>query len=146
MRTSLTRQVGSVVPWVIARLFQGFILFGCLESLRSHQIWLKLALAGMFALFTYLFYPLSCGIANMDGVTFRRYFKRHHVAWDQVLDVQWDPNWDISYLRLKLARPRALSDKVEFTMIEGATEFVGAFARGWMPEIVLWVTDRVRHP
>jgi len=87
-------------------------------------------------------YPIAYGSADGEGITFRRYFKRYHFLWNDVIEARWGRKSGWNRLKLIFREPAGLSRRAEFDVINNIWQLLKAY-RGWRPDIVDWVRDRV---
>lgn len=137
------KRLGSLQGWVVSRIIHAFMLVAWLTILASHASWqFKLEFTGVFALVTWVVYPIAYGSASQEGISFRRYFKTYYFPWDEVIEGRWGSKTGWGRLKLTFREPAGLSSTAEFNVINNIWQLFKAY-RGWRPEIVDWVSERL---
>lgn len=87
-------------------------------------------------------YDLAYGSGDEEGITFRRFIRKHRVSWDDVERVDWNPNLASRFsimLEHRVGGFRAL----RFRSTQALPRGQGPRLENDVPEIVLWIADRI---
>ena len=142
---AVRRPLGSRFLLIFFRAFQliwaiSVLLILCDAFPPTADAFTKFLVASMVIFLSIGFHPYAYGYADEAGVTFRRYFRKHFVAWDQIRDARWG-GWDFAKLVIVTAHPVQGSRRLYFAYLGGTWQ---AFRRRWTPEPASWVIHRVK--
>ncbi len=139
-------RAGSIFLWGMLRageiLILLFVVIILVDASDFHAL-LRLFMLASLASFFAAAHNFSIGFADGDGLTFRRYFRRFTVSWNDVDQIKWDPR-NALLVAVTLEKPVRYSRTVRF-LLRGTVADMGAARRGeWVPEVVLFMLNQLR--
>ena len=88
------------------------------------------------------FHNCAWRFADEQGLTFRRYLRKHTVAWDDVQRVDWN-TWGPTWLVVTFDKPVLLGRRAKFILSRTAEDLGAAITGRWTPEIVIWMMNQL---
>ncbi len=142
--TTKTKQLGSFGLWLWARVVQllVFAFFADTTVLLVRFRGPDLSDVLLFLLLASValsLHPVAYGFANNSGVSFRRYFKRRFVSWENIAAVEWGALRGIRVVLRESNGGRTLL----FSDNPSLSEFAAQLRGRSVPEIVTWVRSRI---
>jgi len=96
-----------------------------------------------FAVFWISNYSHAYGYGDDEGITFRRYFRKYRITWDDVDRVDWTM-MQTPYVFLTLERPVGFFRTVKFASFRPRSKPGEAQNPDWVPEILPWMMNQLR--
>ena len=94
---------------------------------------------------SYLTYEDAFGYADEKGITFRRFFRKYRVPWDDVARVDWSTNlWKQRYIEITLEHRVGFFRKVMFSARDKTYQWGKPPSEDWVPEILPWMMNQLR--
>ena len=139
-----SRQVGEFNSWFILRWATAYVIALAITGLDmvftdvAPIKFAVIALAG--AAFASLFYRhYAYGLADDNGLLFRRYFKMHSVVWEDIASVDFNAR-EFATLVVTFKRPVGFSRIAKFSYINEAWRLK---SRPWPPEVGIWIAGHL---
>lgn len=91
-------------------------------------------------------YALAYGFGDVEGLTFRRFFRKHHVRWDGVEKVEWSNSNLLSrqYVVITFVQRVGLFRKARFFVKDKSYRWGQPLREDWVPDILAWIMNQLR--
>jgi hypothetical protein len=146
-----SRIIGSRAGWAWVRLCQllsyPFIISFVYSDVRHSGLnGLNIVLAAALVLFTVMVHPNAYVHADATGISFRRYFRRYFVRWEDVQQLDYRPLWSAHRppgLTILLSSPIGGTQRVELGTNPTMKQIFRELVHGETPEFVTWMREQM---
>ena len=139
------KPLGSVSAWGLFRyVFPGsYIPIALLGTTLPEGIPFMLM---FFAVAWIRNYAHAYGYADEDGITFRRFFRKHRVSWDDVSRVDWSISNLLRRAYVEGTRESKVGffRKVKFMVSDKSYRWGQPPREDWVPKILPWIMNQPR--
>lgn len=139
------KDVGSLGAWLWTRACQLVLSVLLISMTYARDAWdvRDILLLTLLASGHIFLHPLAYGRADDTALTFRQYWRSERAVWSDVAAIDWN-RWRSGELRVYLIGRQGRVRRLTFIMNPPIHQLKSIFLRGEIPEIVVWMRNRLR--